>query len=217
MKPRCLFSVIIAVRNGAATLPRALDSLFSQTHAEWECLIQDALSEDGTADILAARPDKRLNVVCEADSGVYDAWNRALDRISPASRWVMFLGADDALAAPHVLAQAARVLDRVPEDIGFAQAGLELGRGGRVRERVARSRAEIFRQFICGMPLLTPAVFFRSTLFRSARFDSSYRIAGDFAFVAERLTPDNLALLPFVASYMELAEFFSALPSAAAG
>ena len=39
MKPRCLFSVIIAVRNGAATLPRALDSLFSQTHAEWECLI----------------------------------------------------------------------------------------------------------------------------------------------------------------------------------
>ena len=41
MKPRCLFSVIIAVRNGAATLPRALDSLFSQTHAEWECLIQD--------------------------------------------------------------------------------------------------------------------------------------------------------------------------------
>ena len=86
MKPRCLFSVIIAVRNGAATLPRALDSLFSQTHAEWECLIQDALSEDGTADILAARPDERLNVVCEADSGVYDAWNRALDRISPASR-----------------------------------------------------------------------------------------------------------------------------------
>ena len=211
MKPRCLFSVIIAVRNGAATLPRALDSLFSQTHAEWECLIQDALSEDGTADILAARPDERLNVVCEADSGVYDAWNRALDRISPASRWGMFLGADDALAAPHVLAQAARVLDRVPEDIGFAQAGLELGRGGRVRERVARSRAEIFRQFICGMPLLTPAVFFRSTLFRSARFDSSYRIAGDFAFVAERLTPDNLALLPFVASYMELGGLSSSL------
>jgi len=115
------------------------------------------------------------------------------------------------VAAPHVLAQAARVLDRVPEDIGFAQAGLELGRGGRVRERVARSRAEIFRQFICGMPLLTPAVFFRSTLFRSARFDSSYRIAGDFAFVAERLTPDNLALLPFVASYMELGGLSSSL------
>ena len=31
--------------------------------------------------------------------------------------------------------------------------------------------------------LLTPAVFFRSTLFRSARIDSSYRIAGDIAFV----------------------------------
>ena len=61
------------------------------------------------------------------------------------------------------------------------------------------------------MPLLTPAVFLRSTLFRSARFDSSYRIAGDFAFVAERLTPDNLALLPFVASYMELGGLSSSL------
>ncbi len=39
----------------------------------------------------------------------------------------------------------------------------------------------------------------------------AYRIAGDFAFVARRLTPDNLALLPFVASYMELGGLSSSL------
>lgn len=54
-------------------------------------------------------------------------------------------------------------------------------------------------------PLLTPACFFRKTLFAEpgGRFDATYRIAGDFAFVAERLRPDNLALLPFVTAYME--------------
>lgn len=211
MKPECRFSIIMAVRNGAATLRRALDSLFAQTHSDWECLVQDALSEDATAEILAMYPDQRLKIVREADGGVYDAWNRALDRLTPGSRWVMFLGADDALAGPHVLARAARILADLPERVTFAQAGLELGRNGQVRECVARSRAEIFRQFICGMPLLTPAVFFRASLFKEARFDVTYRIAGDFAFVAERLTPDNLALLPFVASYMELGGLSSSL------
>lgn len=213
MRPDCRFAVVMAVRNGAATLPRALDSLFSQTHGDWECLVQDALSDDGTADIFAAHPDERLKVAREADGGVYDAWNRALDRLSPESRWIMFLGADDALAGPHVLARAARALAELPETVNFAQAGLELGRNGQVRERVSRSRAEVFRQFICGMPLLTPAVFFRKQVFEQARFDAGYRIAGDFAFVAERLAPDNLALLPFVASYMELGGLSSALRS----
>ena len=43
---------------------------------------------------------------------------------------------------------------------GIAQGGLVLGRGEKTREILARSRAEVFRFFVSGMPLLTPACFF---------------------------------------------------------
>ncbi len=61
--------------------------------------------------------------------------------------------------------------------------------------------------------MLTPACVYRKTLFaeQGGRFDATYRIAGNFAFVAERLCPDNLALLPFVTAYMEAGGLSSAV------
>jgi glycosyltransferase involved in cell wall biosynthesis len=58
-------SVVLPVRNGAATLGRALDSLSAQTCREFEIVAVDDGSTDGTADILAAhaRRDPRLAVV----------------------------------------------------------------------------------------------------------------------------------------------------------
>lgn len=209
MKPNTRFSIIVAVRDGARWLERLLDSLEGQTHREWEALVQDGGSTDGTLDILARRGDERIKTVSGPDGGVYDAWNKALDRAGGG--WMQFLGADDALPDKYVLARAARALAELPEGVMFAQGGLLLGRGGELRETLARSRAEVFRFFVSGMPLLTPACFFRKTLFDAARFDASYRIAGDFAFVAERLTLDNLALLPFPIAYMEAGGLSSAV------
>lgn len=219
MKPGVHFSIITAVRDGARWLDRLLDSLQEQTHKDWEALVQDGGSTDGTLEKLAARDDGRIKVASGPDEGVYDAWNKALDRLenreAASGGWLLFLGADDALADRYVLARAARLLDALSEKTLFAQAGLHLGRRGEVQNTLARSRAEVFRFFVSGMPLLTPACFFRRTLFeeRGGRFDASYRIAGDFAFVAERLTPDNLTLLPFVASYMEAGGLSSAVKS----
>ena len=211
MKPNTRFSIIVAVRNGARLLERLLDSLEGQTYGEWEALVQDGGSTDGTLDILTRRRDERIKVVSGPDGGVYDAWNKALDRASGA--WIQFLGADDALPDPYVLARAARALAELPDSATFAQGGLALGRGGKPREILARSRAEVFRFFVSGMPLLTPACFFRKTLFAGPgeRFNADYRIAGDFAFVAARLRPNNLALLPFGTAYMEAGGLSSAV------
>ncbi len=55
-----------------------------------------------------------------------------------------------------------------------------MGRGEKTREILARSRAEVFRFFVSGMPLLTPACFFRKTLFAEPgeRFNADYRKPG---------------------------------------
>lgn len=218
MKPEFTYSIVMATHNAARFLPRAVHSLTSQSYEHWECLVQDAASDDQSQNIVRAANDPRFHLASEPDAGVYDAWNKALARAS--GEWFLFLGADDALATPHVLAQAARLLQAMPPQVVFVQAGLQVGKNGQVRETLQRSRQDIFRFFVSGMPLLTPAVFFRKTLFEqpdgtrsTTVFDPAYRIAGDFAFVAQQLSAQNVAVLPFVATYMELGGLSSAVKS----
>ena len=45
-------SVVIAVRNGAETLQRALESIFGQTYEHLELIVMDGASSDGTVTIL---------------------------------------------------------------------------------------------------------------------------------------------------------------------
>lgn len=67
------------VRNGAATIRRALDSMLAQTYPNIEFVIQDGVSTDGTLEILKSYGDK-FNVVSEPDSGPSEGQWRALNR-----------------------------------------------------------------------------------------------------------------------------------------
>ena len=196
------FSVIMASHNTMPLIEGAVASVVGQTFQRFELLVQDNASTDGTVEFIQSLKNGHVRAQSSPDSGVYEAWNRALARAQ--GEWVLFLGADDRLFTPHVLARSARLLQAQAPDILFAQAALAIGKKGRIKDYINRSRGEIFRHFISGMPLLTPAVFFRRSLFAHQGFDTSYRIAGDFAFAARHLSPHNLVCLPLVASYMEL-------------
>jgi glycosyltransferase involved in cell wall biosynthesis len=76
-----LISVLLPVRNGAATLEEALESIRAQTHAEWELIAVDDGSRDDTPTILErwSRRDARIRVNTHAESrGIVAALNAAL-------------------------------------------------------------------------------------------------------------------------------------------
>src|SRR5262245_53799273 len=98
-----LVTIIIGVRNGAATLARCLDSIAAQTLTSRETIVMDGASTDGTVGLLKARADVQWR--SEPDRGLYDAWNKAL-RLRRGA-WVLFLGADDCFVDAHVLEQFA--------------------------------------------------------------------------------------------------------------
>lgn len=230
--PNIQFYIIMATCNASAKVGRALSALFGQKYSNFACYVQDAASADATleeiASIVGEMPEheERLHVESVQDVGVYDAWNKALTRAfasqnPPAEHdWVLFLGADDIVLDAHVLARTARVLESLPKDVQFAQGGLYFGawqdfttKNLSKIQKIQKSKAEIFRSLMWSMPLCTPALFMRAGLFSGteAGFDISYRIAGDFAFIAPRLTPANLYLLPFYVSFMEKGGLSSSL------
>lgn len=93
-----LISVIIPTYNRLTMLERAVHSVLAQTHADWELLIADDGSSDGTADFLTqlqrtwSRP-QRLHCLKQANHGVSHARNRAAEQARGA--WLAFLDSDD--------------------------------------------------------------------------------------------------------------------------
>ena len=183
MSSDVFFTVITATYNAAATLPRLLDSLAAQTCRDFELLVQDGASRDETLAILERHRTSlpALSVASEADSGIYDAWNRALARVR--GEWVIFLGADDMLVDEGVLAAVKERLARVPETILFASGDVVVCDGAQdiaVQRGLDEGAPERLR---AGEPAVHSGLFQRARVFAAGGFDTAYRITGDHDFV----------------------------------
>ncbi|HEM6088426.1 TPA: SP_1767 family glycosyltransferase [Streptococcus suis] len=90
-----LISVIVPVYNVKPYLTRCLDSLLKQTHTNFELLLVNDGSSDGSAFVLEdyAKKDQRVRVIHQENRGVSAARNRAIDEARGA--YITFIDSDD--------------------------------------------------------------------------------------------------------------------------
>ena len=109
--PAMKVSIITPVFNGDLFMRDAVAAVFAQTRTDWEWIIVNDGSTDGTGAFLDALTDPRIMVVHQANAGVSAARNTALDRVR--GDYVTFLDADDVLPADAFRVRSA-VLDAQP-------------------------------------------------------------------------------------------------------
>ncbi len=95
-------SVIIPAFNAERTLEEPVESLLAQTHSDWEAIIVDDGSCDGTVAAAEsyARRDPRFRVITQANAGVSVARNAGIAEAN--HDWLLFLDADDTIAPRHL-------------------------------------------------------------------------------------------------------------------
>ena len=86
-------SIIIPAYNAEAYLQRCLDSIFSQEFTDYEVIVIDDGSTDGTAALLEHYPD--VKVVHQENRGMSTARNRGLDEAR--GEYILFVDSDDLL------------------------------------------------------------------------------------------------------------------------
>lgn len=109
-----LISIIIPVYNGEKWLPRSLGSIEAQTFRNWECILIDDGSQDGSpivCDEYAAR-DRRFHVIHQTNGGISAARNTGLE--AAHGQYVTFCDQDDAFA-PRLLEYALQVQQNEPD------------------------------------------------------------------------------------------------------
>ena len=104
-----LVSIIMNVRNGAAFLREALDSVRAQTFADWELIVWDDRSTDDSAKIVAEFTDNRIRYFLSPDeTPLGTARDRAIRQAT--GEWLAFLDQDD-VWLPQKLAKQMALAD----------------------------------------------------------------------------------------------------------
>jgi glycosyltransferase involved in cell wall biosynthesis len=122
-------SIITVVLNRKDLLEKTIESIISQSNNNFEIVIIDGGSTDGTIEIIKKYSDIIYYWVSEPDKGIYDAMNKGLK--SATGDYVWFLNAGDEIYSNDTL-QKITSLNILPDvfygDVGYIDAnGKELG------------------------------------------------------------------------------------------
>ncbi len=167
------FSIITVCRNEAENIRRTCESICSQTCSDFEWIVIDGESTDGTLDILAEYSSKISCLVSEPDGGIYDAMNKGIQRAT--GEFLLFLNGGDYLADEQVLEVVASVPRR---DVLYGDMRCVRPNG----ETFVRSFPdELTSAFLLRHRLPHQSAFFRRSLFAEyGNYDTSFRIAADY-------------------------------------
>jgi glycosyltransferase involved in cell wall biosynthesis len=125
-------SVVLPVFNGAADLPRAIDSILMQTFTDLELIVVDDGSTDATAAVLQAYSDSRLRVARQENQGVARAINCGI--ALARGRYIARLDHDD-LAKPTRIEKQVAFMRNNP-DCALAGTRAEIWIGDQPSGRV---------------------------------------------------------------------------------
>lgn len=88
-----LFSIITVSYNASKTIEQTVKSVLNQTFTDFEYIIIDGDSKDGTMDVLEPYKDKITTLVSEPDEGIYHAMNKGIDLVK--GKLVGIINSDD--------------------------------------------------------------------------------------------------------------------------
>lgn len=189
-------SIALAMRNNAATIDAALRSVVMQSFQDWELLIFDDGSTDGSVECVRRSPDARIRLFSDnAHRGLAARLNQAID--AARGRYYARMDADDIAYPERIERQFAYLESHAEVDLLGANMMVFAGDG----EPVGIQPACETHEQICARPysrffLPHPTWMGRIEWFRKWRYDESYRRAQDQNLLQRAYSSSRFAGLP---------------------
>lgn len=102
MKSEVFFSIVVPVHNKLPHLSRSINSVLSQTHKNFEIIIVDDASTDGSLDKVKEFIDDRIKLIKRSEPGPGGYAARNVGIREAKYNWICFLDADDEWKPDHL-------------------------------------------------------------------------------------------------------------------
>lgn len=184
------FSIITVCYNSEKTIERTLKSILAQTDQDYEYIIIDGASTDGTLNLVKQyepRFEGRMKIYSEPDDGIYYAMNKGIQKAM--GRFIGMVNSDDYYEPKALQYMREAVTDQKYQILyGF--------------QRVLRNEQEIEIEFIndcmIGESMIShPSCFISSDVYKDfGMYDTRYKSAADLDFLIRIKKQTNTQFVP---------------------
>ena len=198
-------SVITVCLNNFSTISDTIDSVLNQDYKDFEHLVIDGSSTDGTLDILQNSMHSRLIVRSEADSGIYDAMNKGLELSN--GEIIGFLNADDFYPSSVVLSKVVEVFEDKKIDACYGDLCYVSKSNINKIVRYWKSSEFLDGAFEKGWSPPHPTFFVRRSIYQNfGGFNLNYKIAADLELMMRFLVKYKISTkyIPDVLVHMRM-------------
>ena len=168
------YSIITVCLNAITQISRTAESLKQQNYDNFEWIVIDGGSDDGTLNVLGEYKDLISVLVSETDNGIYDAMNKGIKHAE--GEYLIFINAGDSFFDKNTLTRInfSTKSDLIVGNLLFMDSNT-----------IKKSPENLDRCYMLKNTLPHQATFFHRRVFENyGNFDTSYRIAGDYEFFA---------------------------------
>lgn len=187
-------SIITSTFNSDKTLRDTIESVLNQTYHNLEYIIVDGNSTDTTVKIIKSFEElfkeKKIEFkwISEPDTGIFNAWNKALKMIS--GEWVVFIGSDDYFKRNTTLEEIIPNLKiALEQNCRFVYGKIEHVNSLKQKiEETGKPWIEQKKRFTFTMNIGHSGSFQHKSLFEDyGEFNESFKIVGDYEFLLREL------------------------------
>ncbi|MEM1156889.1 MAG: glycosyltransferase [Verrucomicrobiota bacterium] len=166
-------SIILPVHNGKTTLPKTVESVLVQSYQDWELLVYDDGSTDGTVEYLQSLTDPRVRVYLSETNYGYAKWLN-VGLIEATGEYLARLDADD-ICMPSRLRRQADALDENEQLVlvGCNTQWIDSDDREIQVKKYPKHNVAIRWELLCDNPFCHPGVMMRGDVIRQHQL--SYR------------------------------------------
>ena len=207
-------SILLPTLDSIRFLKQRMDTILGQSFSDWEVLVGDSGSEDGTVEYIKERSDSRFRFF-QLPKGLYQAWNFLIEKSQ--GKYIYIATSDDTMEL-DCLEKMVQALDQNP-DCGLCDSLLrlidekdeEIGENSnsyiphfwhtdfpRTQKHIRRPPYD-FYQHLCGKTVYTSItqVLIRRSLFeKTGLFDPSFGRSADFLWGLRAARNTSVIFLP---------------------
>ena len=179
------FSIITITYNDLNGLCGTYESIRIQRFCNFEWVVVDGGSRDGTVNFLSVLEAPFLIWASGKDNGIYDAMNYGVSMCS--GRYVVFMNAGDMFYDSETLSKVADALSAggPVADILFSGAMLSFSGSTQMAYRPPR---RVEKSLWHGLPANHQATVYRAVLLNQTPYDLQYSLCGDYYIVAKLMS-----------------------------